>query len=254
MKQFLHFISILLCHLIVVTAIAQNIDESERLFSKGQIQFKKGNKHKAEEIFQKVLILNPHHYKAHDYIRMIYDQGYTSIPLMACYRMALISYKTTTGKDLYKMIDYYAHRFITRTDSGNIVHVAPYFVRQMDTVFENNISVMEAGFIAAGSLDFPANYDTLNDAEKLIRKLKFIFERHDQRRSNNYGFYWDYYIDYFADLSKTSHLKTACYMIFYRKDDIEIKNWIDNNPLKVKEFDEWDKQELRVVTNKNYKY
>lgn len=255
MKYYSHFLFVFFIHLFCTTALAQHDVESEQLFSKAVSQLKKGKREKAERNFQRVLILDPDNYVAHDYIRGIYHQGYTSIPLMACYKIALIGYTDTVNdNNIYKAIDYYAHRFITRTDSGNTCHVAPYFVKRFDSSLENNVSVMELAFITSGGIDLSEQNHTLNEAEKLEKKFRFIFENNDKWRAKNYGFYWDYYIDYFADLTKSPHVKTACHLIYYRKGDAEIKKWIDNNPEKVAAFKEWDSKEMKAIMQKKYEY
>ncbi|MCW4467571.1 tetratricopeptide repeat protein [Flavobacterium sp. MFBS3-15] len=61
-----------------------------------------------------------------------------------------------------------------------------------------------------------------------------------QENSKNKGFWWDFYVDFFYSLAKNEEMyKAFTYYITQDVDYTVVQNWLQSNPDKIKEFEQW---------------
>jgi hypothetical protein len=191
-----------------------------------------------ERQYLNILSICPNHYETHSEIIKFYEKFYTAIPIFALLWQNLIDFKSGRANKNIDKINYLSHRYLEVKRKGTIVHVPPKFVEDWDADYENNMSPLDAGLIVTGAIDFSEDHKNLNSAEKMIQRFDKLFLKIDTIRSKHHGFYWDLYVDFFANLHKTEHFKTAMYIIMYRTGEAEIQTWVDNNAERIADFND----------------
>ena len=207
----------------------QNCD---KLFQKTIQQDKMDGFEKCEKHYLKILSTCPDHYQTHTEIIKFYETYYTAVPILALIWQNLIDYKSDKAKQNIDKTNKLSHRYLEVNKKGTSVHVPPKFVKDWDLDYENNMSPLDAGFIATGAIDFSPDHKKFNSAERMIQRFDKLFLHIDTLRSKHHGLYWDLYIGFFASIYKTEHFKTAMYLIMYRTGETEIQTWVNNNSKK----------------------
>lgn len=199
-----------------------------------------------ESEYFKLISSCPDQYDAHYVIIKNYITFDTAVPFMALMWLNTIDYKSNFAKQNIQKMDHLLHRYITTSDKVKYVaHVPPAYVRDWDSTFINNMSPLEAGLIVSGAFDFSRqDFKSVNSAERLQKRMEFIFQKIEDMRKKYKGFFWDFYVGFWADLYKTDHSKTAMYLIMYRTKEKEIITWINNNKDKVEAFYSWRSEYL----------
>jgi hypothetical protein len=219
-----------------VSGQRQNCDS---LFEKAkQIETTEGFE-KCETQFLNILKVCPEYYDVHTELIKHYETLGTAVPIMALMWQNLLDYKSSNAKRNIKKIDFISHRYLVKTRKGTEIHVPPAYVRDWDEDYENNMSPLDAGFIAMGALDYSDELKNLNSADRMLQKFDKLFLHIDTMRTKHHGLYWDLYVDFFSSLYKTENFKTAMFLIMYRNEEREINTWVDNNSESVDKFYNW---------------
>jgi hypothetical protein len=72
--------------------------------------------------------------------------------------------------------------------------------------------------------------------EKMFQNTGTFLKMSGERKNKkNKELWWDFYIPFFYDLANSTHIATYCNYISYNSNE-NSKNWLDNNPDKVKSF------------------
>ncbi len=199
---------------------------------------------KCEKHFFIILKTCPDFYNVHTEIIKYYVTYYTAIPILALIWQNLIDYESELAKLNIGRINHLSHRYLNVGRKGTDVHVPPKFVEDWYLDYENNMSPLDAGFIVTGAIDFSKEHKNLNSAERMIQRFDKLFANIDRLRSKHHGFYWDFYVDFLSSLYKTEHFKTAMYLIMYKTDEREIRDWVNNNSEKINNFYTWKQEYL----------
>lgn len=147
----------------------------------------------------------------------------------------------------YKNLDLLFHRNLVKTDSACIAFVPKKIIRlawkynQYGKTYENNFDYIDFIIITKlGSIDYNIKLDTLNLAEKYIKKLTGLSLILEKEQDKNYGWFWDVLAQYFIDLREMGYIETFSYLICSNSNDESIKNWISQNEVKISDFKIWN--------------
>jgi len=192
-----------------------------------------------ENKLQEILFICPDHKKSHFHIRNHYEKYYISIPIMALMWQNIAEPHSKEARKNIKRINKIADRYLTIDKKGTSIEIPEKFIRDWDADYENNVSNLETGFTLIGVMNHAPKLKSLNSAERMIMAFEKIFFKTDSTRINYHGFYWDFYVDYFFNLYKTEHFKTAIYLCMLGTKEAEITTWVNNNSQKIKFFYDW---------------
>jgi len=106
---------------------------------------------------------------------------------------------------------------------------------------ENDFSSEELLFLTLGSGEMKAEGKALTPAEKLKIQLSTLFSHLSESRSKNKGFYWEYYVPYFAALQKEGYVETLIYVMQASSDNQEVQDWLNSHGKEIEAFYTWTK-------------
>jgi Tfp pilus assembly protein PilF len=197
--------------------------------------------------------LKPSHPGSHYVLGQInFMQHHTTKSLMAYYNFLLLEPKSeraqTTLKRVYKMLEG------EKNETGGL-NISLNFDKVDSSFGASDLYISMLPAVTSALKD--AEKDSAKVIEKKVSTLKAdtsknpaarfaiqnenIFTYFDQAKSKGSGFFWQYYADFYGEMSKEGHSAAFSYYISNGKKDKDVTAWLSDNKDKFKAFVEWIK-------------
>lgn len=241
---------------------AQNkTDESIEIYDKGikqfpdyyQLYFNKGitltsvkKYNEAILCFQKSVSINPKHGSSHNAIARISNINNKRIPTLLAYcRFLALEPQGNRAKENLESLQELMKGNVKQTDNNSItISISPDMLSDTaknGKAIENSFTSTDLILAMDAALDFDEKNKNKTDVEQFIRKFETVCASLKETQKDNYGFFWDYYVPYFAEMKDKNLIETFGYIAFASSDAPDNSLWLKSNKSKVDQFFEWSK-------------
>lgn len=197
-----------------------------------------GRNEDAVPTLQKALVYGPMHSSSHLMMANIMsNSGQRIKSLLAYYNYLLLEPSGARARTAYELFEGELAKGITKGKDKNTINIFTRAQKGDDDGF-GGVDVMFSLLSVASDLD---SNKQKTESEILQEKTKALFVALAGIRKDKEGFWWEYYVDFFDDLEKASHLETFIYFISQSKEDETVNVWLRKNKEKVTEMLEWVK-------------
>lgn len=200
------------------------------LTSYNQSKFKE-----AEEAVIDGIKVNPYHASSHMLMGFLkYDQKERSKSLLSFFYFLLLEPEGKRANQVFTLIEQQQKQGVSREDNKNItVNIRSDFDKNDFGTAEMMLSLMEASReteVNENKTDFEIFSNTNNSFFKVL----------GEQRKDKKGFFWDFYVDFFYDLSKDKQMFEAyTHHIYQPTNDSNNKEWLNNNSVQIEKLMFW---------------
>jgi len=175
-----------------------------------------------EDALQKALKINPHHASSHLLLgNSMIVQGKRVKGILALYNFLLLEPKgNRTTAALQALEDQFKKGFKKMPDEEDEFYTAELMLPTLESAKNNE-----------GNKD--KSWHVL-----FAEKTNGLFEILGDLKKDRKGFWWNFYVDYFATLAANQHTEAFSYYITQSKDDV-YTGWMQSNTTKMETFSEW---------------
>jgi len=229
-------------------------DEGIELFPEFyQLYFNKGislsSVRKNEEAllcFQKSVIINPKHASSHNAIARILHIQEKNIPsLFAFCRFLILEPQSGRAKGNLELLQKILKGNVEQTEENNItISMNPNMLAEVaskDKAKENSFSPAELMLNMTSALDYDKKNAKKTDVEQFVRKFETVCAFIEETKSDNSGFYWEYYVPYFIELNNNKLIEPLAYIAFASSEEGNVTKWLKSHQSEINSFYEWDK-------------
>jgi tetratricopeptide (TPR) repeat protein len=196
----------------------------------------------AMESFQHALKYKPLHASSHNAIGRMIKKDNRIPAIMAFVTFLIVEPQTERAAQNLNSLNALVTKGVQQKDSGNVsISIDAALLDDKKKKRENDFSNTELIFSLTSAMDNSEPFKNENDAERLKRKLDFLVSSMAEGKKKGKGFFWDFYVPFFADMKSKEFLGTACYIVHAGAGKEEIKQWIKDNEDKVTDFYAWVK-------------
>lgn len=195
----------------------------------------------AAELFQKAILVNPEHPGSHYYLGLTMDaMGKKITATLALMRFLLLEHE---GDKAVKALDYVIKKIkgnAAKNENGAINITIDEGT--MDKDKKDNFSTVDLVLAFSAAYDFDEKNKDKSELELFIQKFDVMVSTMEEQQSKNKGFFWTYYVPFFVELKKQSHLDTFCYILYgYRggESEEEVEKWMAANQNRLQSFVLW---------------
>ena len=103
----------------------------------------------------------------------------------------------------------------------------------------NNFSSAELNLTMASALDYDSASKNLKAVENFKRKIDIVYETLKETRTNNTGFFWDYYAPYFIEMKDKDLTIVFSYIAFSSSGDTGVTEWMAQHKSETEAFFKW---------------
>lgn len=216
-----------------------------------QLYFNKGisllkdpkNLEKALACFQNAVKKNPNHASSHNALgRMLKSQDKRIPSILAFCRFLSIEPNTKRGSENLNFLNSYISENVTVTGENAItINI------DSDKIPDGKKKVSENDFKTSDmilSMDVALDHDKSNanksDIENFARKLETLCATFKESKKHK-GFYWEYYVPYFIEMSNKKHIETFAYISHASSEKKETQDWLENHGKEIQDFFQWSK-------------
>lgn len=239
-------------HLDLPHKAIEKYDEGLQLFpNQYLLHFNKGISYygldyydEALRCFEKALTTNPFHAGSHNAIANIHQMKHNRIPSILSYSFfLLIEPEGNRAKRNFEQLIYVMKSNVERTDKKNItININSSQIDEIedgDSIKANNFSSIDLILSLTDALELSKNSKDKMDRESFYNKIESMSSLLKSSRSENKGFYWEFYAQFFIDMLDNEHLEAYSYIAFMTTQDKKIVKWIEKNDDKIKALYEW---------------
>lgn len=192
---------------------------------------------KAQENVNTAIKNNPSHNSSHWVLANIeFAKGNTVQSLLANHYFLFLEPNSSRSLNAYKLLRKNFGANVTQEkDNAITINVS---MGEDDDPFSP--AALMLGLMGASNL-LPENADKTPEeffAENTESFFKILGELKKEKQT---GLYWDYYVPFFYNLSKSEHLETYC-MYISQSGNEKAMAWLDANPEKIEAFSAWLKE------------
>lgn len=196
--------------------------------------------------FQKSVTINPYHASSNNAIaRILYFQNKNIPSLLAFCRFLILEPQSDRAKGNLELLQKIVKGNVEETGKNNItIKIDPKLLD--DTLSngkakENSFGSTELILNMTSALDYDKKNAKKTDVEQFIRKFKTVCTSLEEIKSDNFGFYWAYYVPYFIELNKKELIEPFAYIAFASSDKEDVSKWLKSHQAKIDKFYEWNK-------------
>ena len=203
----------------------------------------------AIDCFQKSVILNPNHASSHNAIAKLSEINNKKIPAFLAYcRFFVLEPQSERAKSNFENMGKIINGNVKKTGENAIT------ISINSNTFDkkgeqNDFSSTELMLAMESALDHDQKYTKQTEVEKFIRKFETICSSLKERKKNNQGFYWDYYVPYFIEMKEHNLITTFAYIVFTSSENEEVNEWLNAHKKELDEFNNWSTN-FKWKTNK----
>ena len=192
---------------------------------------------------QKSVQLNPEHGGSHNAIGWIAGMDNKRIPTLLAYcRLLSLEQKSSRAKQALSTVQKIVKGSAEKTGEKSVtINITPDMLTgatKKGKPRENDFSTTDMLLSLGSALDYDDTFKNEKEVERFIRKLQAVCTSL-QERNKNYGFFWDYYAPYFADMKEKKFIETFAYIAFASSENQEISAWLTGHQPDVEKFTEW---------------
>lgn len=204
-------------------------------FNLGLTLYKTSQVEEAEASFINAIKLNPEHGTSHLLLAFaMSDQNKRVQSLLSCYYFLMLENKSKRSTLAYNLLNDQLNKGVSSSSDGKNISISVSSLGLDDPFSTIDMAI---------SLSLALNDTEINEGktpgELFYKNTKTIFEMLVEQKAENNGFWWDFYASYFEKVLTSEHLETYCYFVSYRSKEASYKNWLKDNPEKVKTFKTW---------------
>jgi Tfp pilus assembly protein PilF len=192
--------------------------------------------------FEKAVSIKPNHPGSNYAIGTVCITLHKRIPaLMAYCRLIVIEPESERSKQALTNIKLMMSDNVKKTDDKNIT------VNVNDDMLDvsnkkkmpNNFSGAELNLTMASALDYDSATKSLTAVENFKRKIDIVCETLKETRTNNTGFFWDYYAPYFIEMKDKDLTTVFSYIAFSSSGEVGVTEWISKHKSETEAFFKW---------------
>lgn len=188
----------------------------------------------AEQAVQKALTIKPSHASSHLLLGYVMnDQGSRVKSLLALYNFLLLEPNSGRAKAACKLLETEMKQGVKKSGDKSIsITFNPGRESDEFNAAELMLSLLES----SKSLEKNKNKP---DCELFADNTKSFFSVLGELKKNNNGFWWNYYVDFFYEMTTKKHVEAYSYYITQSKEDATINSWVTANKDKVDALLKW---------------
>jgi tetratricopeptide (TPR) repeat protein len=206
-------------------------------YSLGLTLFKDENYSKSEEAIINAIKINPDHASSHLLLATVNLQKNQTVPsLLGLYYFLLLEPNSERSTTAYNMLRSQLTTGV-QSDPDDPTKISIYMDPdpKTDEAFkaaELSIKLRAAASLSEDNKDKTEEEIFLNTTKSLFGLLGEL------KTKKTKGFYWDGYVDFFSQLSKTDYMETYCHYISFGNNQ-KSTDWLMANKPQLKKFGEW---------------
>jgi tetratricopeptide (TPR) repeat protein len=202
-------------------------------YNLGMTSYQNNDLKTAEESCQSALKINPNHSSSHFILGALnYDKGYRIESLLALYNFLLLEPASTRSPVGLDLLFAQVNQGATQTgENTTTISLSMDGSEEFHSV-ELLLSLTHASNAAKES-------EGKTEAELFAINAAYFFTMLGEFKGENSSFYWNFYGDFFYDLSKEGHCEALAYYVTQLTEDQDIGNWLDDNEDKLDDLGEW---------------
>ncbi len=189
----------------------------------------------ASAALEKALTINPVHASSHllmGNVMTIREQRVKSI--LALYNFLLLEPKSKRSPAAWSLLQEQLKTGVKHESKNETSITIPGKKKDGD---EFDTAELMLGLLESGKNNESNKNKTF--MELFAENSHSFFTILGELKKNNRGFWWDFYVQYFYDLSKKNHTASFCYFIAQSAYPDDYNTWYTNNLSKLEVFSEW---------------
>ena len=195
--------------------------------------------------FQKAVTFNPLHASSHNAIARLSFMDNKRIPALLAYsRFLSLEPGTARAKENLAGVQKIMVANVEKTGENSInLNISPDMLSGTGKgkPKENNFASVDLILAMSAALDYDKKNSKKTAVEQFIRKFESVCGLLDETKKDNYGFYWEYYAPYFAEMKDKKHLEPFAYIAFSSSGDSDVSEWLAFHKSEVEKFFSWSK-------------
>lgn len=192
------------------------------------------NYKEAETTIYNALKNKPSHASSHLLLGYImHDQGHRVKSLLALYNFLLLEPKGKRAKTANELLDSLLKKGVTKeNEKTTTITLAMGDDSDEFRPAELMLSLLEA------SKDIESNKNKTEN-QIFVDNTKSFFSVLGELKKKNKGFWWNFYVDFFYDMTNKKHNEAFANYIQQSKENTEVSNWLKSNNEKIEAFSKW---------------
>ena len=211
-------------------------------FNKGVALSRLGRYDEALASLWKAVTLNPNHPGSHSLIGKIEIIRNNRIPAaMALARFFTLEQRGARAEENLRRLKAIVDSWVVRKDENTFsinVYVTPKTIKGKKKK-DNDFSIMDMSLPIAIAGKAMKERNNENDIIQFIDRFELFCSIINGSLKDNSGFYWKYYVPYFAQMSEKEFSGTLARIVFVSTGDISIIEWLNFNKELVNDFFKW---------------
>ena len=195
--------------------------------------------------FQEAIRKNPNHASSHNALaRMLLSQNKRIPSLLVFCRFLSIEPQSQRAKENLAFLNSSISKNVTKNDDNSInISINENLLPDKRKDIENDFSTSDMILSMDTALDHDASNKDKSDVENFARKIETLCETFKESKMRK-GFYWDYYVPYFIEMSNKKHIETFSYICHISTGDEKTLAWLKDHKQEVDNFTNWSKNFL----------
>jgi Tfp pilus assembly protein PilF len=194
--------------------------------------------------FQKAITLNPDHAASHYAIGKLLFSDNKRVPaLLAFCRFLALAPEVTKSKEGLDYVQKIMKGDVPVNDKNSVtVHLSPDLNRSGTNDKEqkpNNFYTTDLILSVSAARNDDSSNQTITEIGRFINRFGTVCNSLKETEKDNYGFYWDYYVPYFTEMSDKDLVKTFAYIAFASSEDPAVSDWLKSHKTDVDNFYKW---------------
>lgn len=204
-------------------------------FNLGLTLYKTFQFEEAEKCFINAITINPDHGTSHLLLAYAMDEQNKRVQsILSCYYFLMLENKTSRSTLAYKLLRKLLRRGVSSSSDGTSITISLNSPAE-----EDPFRVIDVMISMSQALNKSEISEDKSPGELFYRNTETLFKVLKEQKAENNGFWWDFYASYFEKVLDSDHLETYCYYVCYKSKESSYKNWLKDNPEKVKTFKTW---------------
>ncbi|HRE76609.1 MAG TPA: tetratricopeptide repeat protein [Flavobacterium sp.] len=189
----------------------------------------------AEEALISGIKVNPYHTSSHMLMGFLkYDQKERSKSLLAFFYFLLLEPEGSRANQVFQLIEQQQKHGVQKEDNMNIsISVNSDFDKNDFGTAEMMLQLLEAS-------KHTEENENKSEFEMFSNTNNSFFKVLGEQRKGKKGFFWDFYVDFFYDLSKDKQMYEAySHHVYQSKKDDNNSEWINANSVQIEKLIFW---------------
>lgn len=226
--------------------IKQFPDYYQLYFNKGVTLWSVRKDDDALLCFQTAAKLNPRHASSHNAIaRLSMNTNKRIAALLAYFRFFVLEPESQRAKENLESVKKLIKANVEETGKKSVnISISPDLLGDTTATgkpTENSFSTTDMLLSMETALDFDKKNKKKTEIERFAMKLETMCSSFKEIESNNYGFFWDYYVPYFIEMKDKKLIEPFSYIVFATSSEPDVAKWLEENKAEVDKFYEWSK-------------